>query len=380
MKPVHSSLALTLVLAMIIGSGLSAAGRPFSRTPVPVLREEPQGESVYTPDMKTSPDSDFRTDLQYSYATDEDPLNVYAYARGAEEMSLPRGIICDFSGDGIGNAKSYVIQRASSEDFSDAVTIDRLPKKSYTFHNLLLGEHFFWRGGTSLQTIASSPVHEVTVTAVPPRICYVEGGSNIRDIGGYASSLVPGGTIRQGLYYRGANLNRVTSDGKRRLRNELGVLVEIDLRDKSLCRGPYVSGVEYHALSIPWMTEQMRFEEYSSVYREVFSLIANADKKPVFLHCQYGADRTGIVSFMLLTVCGASYEDIARDYLFTNFTNHGPRYLETEFMNWWNKLDYFAGDTKAEQAKNWLMLKGVPADRIEHIREIFIEGYTAAGD
>ena len=341
--------------------------------------EEPFDDSAYTPIMLTSPDNDMRTDLQYSYIMDPDLENVYAYAHGVEALSLPRGVLCDFSGDDIGDAAEYVIQRAASEDFSDAVTVEGLTEKSYAFQNLLLGEHFWWRGGTSLETIEDSPVHEMTVTDIPPRVCYVEGGTNIRDVGGYESSLVDGGCIRQGLYYRGANINAITEEGQRQMRDDLGVRVEIDMRDADLCLGPYVDGVEYYAMSIPSATEPRRFEEFSSVYKDIFALIAEADENPVFLHCGSGADRTGIVTFILLAVCGVSYEDMAHDYLFTNFANERIRYLSSEFDNWWAKLDYFAGDTKADRAKSWLMLKGVPEEQIEHIREIFVDGYTAQG-
>ena len=331
--------------------------------------------SAYTALELISPDNDFRTDLQYSYVMD-DVTNVYAYAHGVEQLSLPRGVICDFSEE-VDEADSYVIQYASDADFSDAVTVEGLTEPSYAVQNLLLGEHFYWRGGSSLDTIENSPVHEVTVTDVPPRICYVEGVTNLRDVGGYESSLVEGGKIRQGLYYRSENLNTITEEGQRVARDVLGIRVEIDMRDEDLCLGPYIEGVEYCVHSIPSATEARRFEEFSSVYKAIFELIADADENPVLLHCSSGADRTGIVTFMLLTVCGVSYEDAARDYLFTNFTDERIRELDSEFNNWYAKLDYFAGDTKAEQAKNWLMLKGVSEEDIEHIREIFVEGYTA---
>ena len=338
---------------------------------------DPFDTSAYTPIMLTSPDNDFRTDLQYSYVMDPDVENIFAYAHGVELLSQPRGVICDFSGDDIGEAESYLIQRASSEDFSDAVTVEGLEEKTYAFQNLLLGEHFWWRGGTSLETIEDSPVHETTVTDIPPRVCYVEDVQNIRDVGGYESSLVPGGKLRQGLYYRGATLNYITKEGQRQMWDELGVRVEIDMRDESWCEGPYVDGVEYYVLSIPSFTDDQRFEEFSAEYRQVFELIANADEMPVYLHCNSGADRTGIVTFMLLTLCGVDYDDIARDYLFSNFTDQRSRELTSEFNNWWAKLDYFAGETKADQAKNWLRLKGVSEEDLEHIREIFVEGYTA---
>ena len=337
---------------------------------------DPFDTSAYTPIMQTSPDNDMRTDLQYSYVMD-DYNNIFAYAHGVELLSQPRGVICDFSADDIGEADSYIIQRASSEDFTDAVTVEGLTEKSYAFQNLLLGERFYWRGGTSLDTIGDSPVHEMTVTDIPPRVCYADDVQNIRDVGGYESYLVPGAKLRQGLYYRGATLNYITKAGQAQMWDELGVRVEIDMRDESWCEGPYIDGVDYYVLSIPSFTDDQRFEEFSDVYRQVFELIANADEKPVYLHCNSGADRTGIVTFMLLTLCGVDYDDIARDYLFSNFTDQRSRELTSEFNNWWAKLDYFEGDTKADQAKNWLRLKGVSEADIEHIREIFVEGYVS---
>ncbi len=168
MNPVRTFLSLTLALAMIFTGGASAASEEPVITPVPGASEKSFDETEYLPVMEISPGNDFRTDLQYSYLKDPNPENVSAYAHGAEQLSLPRGIICDFSEDDIGDAKSYIIQRASSIDFTDASTIENLPGKSYTFQNLLLGEHFFWRGGTSLETIKESPIHEITATVVPP--------------------------------------------------------------------------------------------------------------------------------------------------------------------------------------------------------------------
>ena len=80
---------------------------------------------------------------------------------------------------------------------------------------------------------------------------------------------------------------------------------------------------------------------------------------------------------MLLTLCGADYEDIARDYLFTNFSTHGSRAsnYQTEFKKWWSKLDAFDGETNTDKAKSWLISKGIPEEQTETIRKIFVENY-----
>lgn len=261
------------------------------------------------------------------------------------------------------------------------MTVYGLRSRSYRVYNLMLGEMVYWRGGATLSEAQNNPIHRTTTGTVGPRNLYIDGVTNVRDIGGYASSLVEGGRIRQGLYYRGARLDSITDAGKAEM-VRLGIRQEIDLRDAYQCRGPYVDGIQYTAVSIPSGTESRRFEEFANEYKAIFELIAKADENPGYLHCTAGADRTGICTFILLTVCGADYDDIARDYLFTNFSAQGSRFgnFTFEFKQWWSKLDGFEGETKAEKAKAWLISKGVTAEQVERIREIFVEGYTAQTD
>lgn len=326
----------------------------------------------------TVPENDFHTALQYRYLTDPNPENITAYANGVQEWSRPAGTLMDFSADCAESADGYVLQYAGNESFDGAVTVNGLQSRSYRVYNLMLGETVWWRGGTTLAEAQANPVHSMTIEAQGPRNLYIDGVTNVRDIGGYASSLVADGKIRQRLYYRGAKLDGITEAGKAEMLR-LGIRQEIDLRDAYQCQGPYVDGIRYTAVSIPSGTESRRFEEFADEYKTIFGLIAKADENPVYLHCTAGADRTGICTFILLTVCGADYNDIARDYLFTNFSTQGSRInnFTTEFKQWWSKLDNFAGETKAEKAKAWLISKGVTAAEVERIREIFVEGYTA---
>ncbi len=335
-----------------------------------------RAEYVPVEDVK-KPANDFHTANQYAYIMDKDVENISAYAVGVSELSRPEGTLLDFS-DADVSGGSYALIYSDDADFSNAVTVENLTEKKYRVFNLKLGQKLYWKVGSSVDGARKAEVREFTVADKGPRNMYISGVTNVRDIGGYDSSLVKGGKIRQGLYYRGANLNGITEKGKAEMLR-LGILREIDLRDSAQCLGPYVNGINYSAISIPSGTEGTRFEKFADEYKQIFSLIANADAEPVYLHCTAGADRTGICTFMLLTVCGASYEDIARDYLFTNFSTHGSRLnnFTTEFKQWWSKLDNYSGDTKADRAKSWLMSKGVKAVQVEKIREIFVEGYTA---
>ena len=106
--------------------------------------------------------------------------------------------------------------------------------------------------------------------------------------------------------------------------------------------------------------------------------MSEADKYPVMLHCYAGADRTGVMSFALLALLGVEYKDIARDYAFTSFGVQGARYVKgSQLETWIKKLEKFEGKNLAEKCKNWLMKKGIKERVLEHIREIFIDGYNA---
>ena len=322
---------------------------------------------------------DIHTPEQAGFISESyDDLNaIYDYADGSEENSLPAPIVCDFSGDGIPDSPSYVFQWGTRADFAGCVTDEYVFYKTYDLYNVLLGEHVYWRAGTSAETVADSPVHELTVTSQAPRVCFVPGVYNVRDVGGWPSSLAEGAYIRQGLYYRGKALDGINADGEHELYDVLGVRAEIDLRDRSQCKGPYVDGVDYHAIPIPSGTESTRFEKFAKEYVKIYDVIANAAEKPVYLHCSMGADRTGIATFMLLTVCGVSYEDAARDYLFTCFAEGGMRHLASEFEVWEEKLGALEGETRAEKAKSWMTSKGVPEATVEKIRETFVAGYKS---
>ena len=321
------------------------------------------------------PYNDFHTYLQYSYLNDSDSRNIFKYAQGIYDLTKPRGNILDFSNSINITSESYIIEISENSNFAQSQKIFNLTEKKYTIKNLKLGQKVFYRGSISLQELSKSKIYELTINSIPPRNLDVPGVKNVRDIGGYKTTLKKNGVIKQGLYYRSGQLNDVTNEGKEIIVKNLGIKVEIDLREKLKNTGPYIENVEYHPIPIDLGNQVERFEKLEEQYYKVFTLISNADIKPIILHCLAGADRTGIMSFALLTLLGCDYNDILRDYLFTNFSNDGMRDPSEEFDNWWKKLEQYEGKDKAEKCKNWLMSKGIEETKLEHIRVIFIESY-----
>ena len=340
--------------------------------------KEKESTPIQPPLEEEVPPYDFHSLPQYQYITsdNEDPDYIYNFADGVFDLSRPRGNILDFS-DSVKDSNSYVIQISSSKNFDESKTkiYKDLTQKKYIIKHLKLGQKIYYRGAINESELTNSKIYELTVNTIGPRNLDIPGVDNSRDIGGYKTTLVDNGITKQGLYFRTAQIDDINEEGKRILIEDLGIKVEIDLRDSYLNTGPYVDGIQYYPIPIPANTESERFEKFEKEYFEVFNLIANADKNPIILHCVAGADRTGIMSFALMTLLGCEYKDIMKDYLFTNFSTHGMRSINSEFIHWWEKLDLYEGDTKADRCKSWLMSKGIEEETLEHIRAIFIDNY-----
>ena len=334
-----------------------------------------------TMEIKSQPEedvpyNDFHTLLQYLYINNSDPNNVHKYAFGDHDYSQPKGNILDFNDSIKTISESYVIEISENINFENSEKIFNLKETNYILKNLKLGQKIFYRGAVEEKDLKLAKIYELNVNNKGPRNLYIPGISNARDIGGYETNLVENGIIKQGLFYRSGQINDITNEGKEIVTKDLGIKVEIDLREKYLNTGPYINGVDYFPIPIYQNNEYERFEKLEKEYYEVFTLISKADINPIILHCIAGADRTGIMSFALLTLLGCDYNTVVRDYLFTNFSDNGIRDASNEFNGWWEKLNQYKGNSKAEQCKNWLMTKGLEDSKLEHIREIFIEGYN----
>ena len=334
-------------------------------------------EETIEPDSDEKPINDFHTLLQYKYLKDENLENIFNYANGDDDLSRPEGNLLDFTDSIKESSENYIIQISSSNTFdsSDTKLIKNLKEKKYIIKNLKLGQKIYYRGAINENNLIKSKIYNITINNLPPRNLDIPGVDNSRDIGGYKTNLVKNGIINQGLYYRSTQIDYINEEGEKIVTEDLGIKVEIDLRDDIYNLGPYIEGVEYYPIPIPSGTESTRFEEFQKEYVQIFNLISEADINPIILHCKSGADRTGIMTFALLTLLGCEYRDIAIDYLFTNFAQEGQRDINSEFKVWWGKLDNYEGETKTEKCKNWLLSKGIEESKLEHIREIFIDGY-----
>ena len=344
------------------------------------------------------PDNDMRNLQQYKYIRDDDVLSYKSYATGGD-FSAPRGMKLKF--EDVGNASKYYVQVAESEAGLASAAIRESTNNYYYFQNAKLATKYYYRAATSEAGLASAAVKNITSTDVAPRVVYVPDVLNFRDIGGWESELVPGAKINQGLYFRCAQLDAAQGSTTSKLDmtagvaalKELGIKCDIDMRDSynqpGRGSGPSKANttewpITFVSAAVASGTESVRWEGGSGIaaqYVTIFNAIANCDNEPCMLHCTYGADRTGIVTFFLESLLGMSEENMTRDYLWTQFTQGRSVKISeeegAEFPQWISKTNACEGSTFADKMENHLESFGIEHSTLEHIREIFVPGYVA---
>jgi protein-tyrosine phosphatase len=178
----------------------------------------------------------------------------------------------------------------------------------------------------------------------------LEGAANARDLGGLA--LTGGGTTAPGVLLRSDNLQGLTGADVRRLVEDVGVRVVVDLRTgiEVELEGPgplLVDGrasVRHRSLFpetgahtdvdadvFPWQArrhdgadaETPAVRSYLGYLRDrpdsIVAALRDVASAPgaALVHCAAGKDRTGVVCALALAVAGATREAIVADYMAT---------------------------------------------------------------
>ena len=307
---------------------------------------------------------------------------------GEEELSLPEGITIRWNYEDASIPDCFIVKISNEETMDQAKEYHVIPQidpgsdPNYpyclTFQNLLLGTTYYYtvRAGENI-----SDVHSFSTSSLGPRNLYIEGVTNVRDIGGWATS--DGGHVKQGMLIRCGQLNTeetttpcITEAGIQALL-DLGIRTEIDLRrtddneQGGITESPLGSEVQYYSLPVTGIVDISK--DVDSI-RSLFRLLADSSNYPMIYHCQIGTDRTGLVSYLILTLCGVSIEDIHMDFAFSNLAlihaRREPHNLDKRVKN--NFEDY-SGSTPQETVRNYLRSIGITDEEMDQIVSILVE-------
>ena len=343
--------------------------------------------------------------------------DVKAEWEKGEKSDENKGVTISFEPSEALKNKQYTFSYGLKEDLSDAKVVNTNDTE-VCLKNLLVNQKYYFKvdaDGNSSETLNFT-------TGDYPRWIDARPMFNVRDHGGYMTS--SGKRIKQGLIYRGGEITPAvgwksgsqytgdvggrytdsngrmqdghittqTNDSKAIFRDVMGMVngLEIDLRSGSERNGYSACGfaesgdISYSLISISSYDNGMKNNK--TQIKQVFEAFAQADQHPVYYHCYGGADRTGVVGFMLGALLGMSYTDLVIDFELTTYSSNPSRnyrsHLRAGPYNYWprmvnylqNTLGWNSSKTMAQSIEQYLINDcKVSQTTIDKIRQIMLE-------
>lgn len=200
-------------------------------------------------------------------------------------------------------------------------------------------------GGLLVAALSFSVLAEVAVTSTETaapvasyrRLLPLEGGSNFRDLGGYATE--DGKEVKRGLLFRSGVMTSLSERDEHYL-DSFGFKTVVDLRsteELELYPNNWVKGSDINYVTTPYsivtlMAGSARSEgqhpSMGEVYQKINKLIEPQLKSyfdelvkgqaPLVVNCSAGQDRTGVASALLLSALGVPRHVVVEDYLLSS--------------------------------------------------------------
>jgi len=339
---------------------------------------EPQDGAVVqlAPDAQKTYKSPKERGLDAKYSPNE-------AKNGVDDCSRPNPTIFRWNGEA--TDVEFTLQLAKTDDFVDAKEFPGVGNREREVKNLPPNTKFFWRVKATSKdgTSEFSATRSFRTEPTCPRWYDAPGVSNVRDAGGWTTR--DGKRVKSGKIYRGSEFDghfNLTEEGKRVILDEMGVVVDFDLRGagewgnkpdyKSPLGEPNVRRVNFPVSSYAGIFN----DDQKKIYREMFQFLADEKNYPLYVHCWGGADRTGTLIMAINAILGVPDDDLFVDYELTSFSVFGERSIRSDyFQETLKELNAYGAENDSLSVKfeNYLKSAGVTDDELEAIRRILLE-------
>ena len=305
---------------------------------------------------------------------------ISLYAGGKAELSLPMPITLTW--DKV-ETNNYIFSLSENEDFSGNFFITKeLDTNTITIYNLKIHTLYYWNIQYYVDGILTkSETKTLVIENTTPRNLYVEGLTNVRDIGGYRLGVNK--YVKQGMIYRSSRLNEnetttnlITEEGIKVMKEQLLIKSELDIRrvDNNENGGITVSplGADVNYYSVPMKSGGNLLLLNQTVIKDAFKILADENNYPIVIHCSIGTDRTGMLCFLINALLGVSKDDLYSDFLFSNFGNIGGSRAPSIIDTYLRMIETMEGDTLATQTYNYLLSIGVSESDLNKVISIMV--------
>ena len=393
MKKLNNVLILLSSLVLLTGCINDQNNGGMKRNKL--LAENVEGFNVTT-DLEEVKEIHTAQQKEYlSYDGDYKTIPEADYPDGSKHLSDPNPVKLEwsFTVPGDKTLSRYDVVVGKEADLSDGYAIKGTTASELNVYNSYLGDNYFkivanYSDGTN----DSSKIQKYVVDETYPRNLRIEGMTNCRDMGG-GRELEGGGHIKQGLIFRTSAVNnwaygrgdvpdRITDAGKEELLTRLGCKTEINVNNS----GSNEVGVQNYVDAFMYYDNgKHHMYRNAEPLKQAFHALADINNYPVFYHCRIGTDRTGFMAIMLSALLGVSENEIYQDYLFSNFGNiQEKRYIgekagRDNILRYMDDLKTYPGEHLHNKAYNFLLGIGIPAEELDSIIDILVEGEKPAG-
>lgn len=249
---------------------------------------------------------------------------------------------------------------------SDTVIFNLIPGQEYRL-NIQGVERHFWTLGQL-------------------RMLKLQGVNNVRDLGGWPAANDK--RLRYGAIIRGPELNttldqfnhsaqyhQATTDDISTLREDIGIRAELDLRGaQELVEGRSALGndIEYrncpHCSTSPIMAPDAAWVEPLQ-----FIIGCLSEGLPVYIHCRWGADRTGLLCMLIEGALGVSESNLAKDFELTSFCGDSRFRTDSRFRDSIAYIKSLEGNSLQDKFRKYWMLCGVSLEDLDTLAALMTE-------
>lgn len=313
-----------------------------------------------------------------TYTSSDQSTAINKYLEGLEDIRLdhPNLVKVTLPKAAEADGKFYF---STSENFADA-TVTEIKKgdKECIIKNPVPGTTVYSKAVINNKEVISGKTH---ITG-KVRMIYVPSVINVRDLGGWDTEF--GKKVQYGLVYRGGELDYkhiATQEDIEELKR-LGIGADMDLRDfdeRNQETSPFGDNVPYifqgHC-SYTWKS----MSNDAELWKNDFEFLVDNLRKgnAVYVHCIYGADRTGLACLITGGLLGMDIDAIVKDYELTSMA--GTTY-KRDISKIKQHLDYIKTKRGAKSSDRFYQyfkydLK-VSEEDIQDFRTIMLNGYDA---